>query len=767
MKRNENKNRIRKVTVVPMTPSVIEQVERLAKADGMNGLVIHNKDGTRFYDSSWIAGVNYTEGEIYDDIYHDSDYENESQNDDEFNEAEYEIESESESENEETDEDSHNNATDTDQESEDDSVPWDNDIPIQEESSDENNEDENGDPSTEEDEEAPLRRSSRGTHVSERLKEYREQTGKTYTQAALRANDKTVDAIFYQNMEEARVIASIILYQRDTPYVVEHTHATTYSLKAGIRKFGSQGKKAARDEMGQLHERKCWHPVHRRNLTPIEKSRALEMIFFITQKSNGTLKGRSCANGSVQRKWMDREEVSSPTVSTEATLITGVIEAREKRDVATCDIPNAFVQTKLPEHDKHGHKTIMKIRGPLLEILCEMDPTYEEYVVTENNKRVLYVHLTRALYGMLASAMLFYNKLKKDLIEYGFTINPYDPCVANKIVEGTQITVLWHVDDIKVSHKKPSVVDEFLNWVKDTYGKIGKVKITRGATHEYLGMKLHYTKTGTFIVDMQSYVQTMVEQFPNQDLPVGKKTVSPWTDDLFKVNSSSPKLAKAKAEQFHTSVAQGLFLCKRARPDINPVIAFLTTRVKAPTEEDWKKLVRLMLFLRSTQTDCLILSAPENAKVMWYVDASFALHPDMRSHSGYVFTFGKGAIASSSRKQSLNTRSSTEAELVAADDAAGPMLWTQRFLQAQGFGLTTIMYQDNKSAMLLEQNGRSSAGKRSRHLDIRYYFIHDLINKGYVHVEHCATEKMIADYMTKPLHGSKFNYFRRMILGQD
>ena len=112
----------------------------------------------------------------------------------------------------------------------------------------------------------------------------------------------------------------------------------------------------------------------------------------------GTIKARHCANGSTQRGYMAREEVSSPTVSTEATLLTAVIEAQEGRDVATCDIPNAFVQTEVEEQDKDGHRTIMKIRGALVNILAEIDPKYREYVVEERGQPVLYVHIIKALY---------------------------------------------------------------------------------------------------------------------------------------------------------------------------------------------------------------------------------------------------------------------------------------------------------------------------------------------------------------------------------
>jgi len=116
----------------------------------------------------------------------------------------------------------------------------------------------------------------------------------------------------------------------------------------------------------------------------------------------------------------------------------------------------------------------MKIRGPLVETLCEMDLNYKQFVVSEKNRQVLDVHIIKALYGLMISAMYFYNTLKTDLIKNGFKLNSYDPCVSNKIVNGNQLTISWNVDDLKVSNKGSKAVNEFLEWVQKTYGTIGK-----------------------------------------------------------------------------------------------------------------------------------------------------------------------------------------------------------------------------------------------------------------------------------------------------
>ena len=150
------------------------------------------------------------------------------------------------------------------------------------------------------------------------------------------------------------------------------------------------------------------------------------------------------------------------------------------------------------------------------------------------------------------------------------------------------------------------------------------------------------------------------------------------------------------------------------------------------------------------------------------MDASFAIHEDFCSQSrGLLKLSGDGgAIAAGSTKQRLNVRSSTVAELVAVDDFLSKMMWVSKFLNVLGYPLKqNVLLQDNTSAILMQKNGRTCLGKRNRAIDVRYFAIKDLINKGEVCVEYCNTEKMIADFLTKPLQGEKFMRFRKMILG--
>ena len=126
----------------------------------------------------------------------------------------------------------------------------------------------------------------------------------------------------------------------------------------------------------------------------------------------------------------------------------------------------------------------------------------------------------------------------------------------------------------------------------------------------------------------------------------------------------------------------------------------------------------------------LILSTNGSGILKWWVDGSFAVHPNMRGHTGGGLSMGRGFPIVSSTKQKLNTISSTETEIVGVDDCMPSVLWTRYFMEAQGYGIReNIVYQDNKSAILMEKNSKASSSKRTKHINSRYYFVTDRICK--------------------------------------
>ena len=240
---------------------------------------------------------------------------------------------------------------------------------------------------------------------------------------------------------------------------------------------------------------------------------------------------------------------------------------------------------------------------------------------------------------------------------YGFCLNPYDACTFNKMTNGSQLTIVFHVDDCKISHLDKKVVDELLQQLSDRFGKETPLAITRGDVHDYLGMTIDYSIKGKVKFYMYDYIeQVLAEAEPSMS---NGPSITPAGSNLFKVNNDAEKLPTDKADQFHRSVAQLLFLSKRARPDLQTVVAFLCTRVQSPDVDDEKKLGRAMRHLRETIFLPLSLGWDGIGNIYWSVDASFAVHNGMKSHTGGVMSLGSGALIAMSTKQKLNTTSST------------------------------------------------------------------------------------------------------------
>ena len=208
----------------------------------------------------------------------------------------------------------------------------------------------------------------------------------------------------------------------------------------------------------------------------------------------------------------------------------------------------------------------------------------------------MYVHIQKALYGCLNSALFFYEKLVGDLEAHRFEINPYDPCVANNGIEGKQLTITWHVDDLKILHVDKKVVSDTILWLDFIYGKMHG---NRGKRHKYLGMWMDYSKRGEVKISMEGYLRGVLDDFPEK---ITGRVETPEATHLFKVRSGEEQviLDKPRAQAFHHSVAQLLFTSMRCRKDIQTAVAFLTTRVRAPNGDDWKKLRCLLQYVKCT-----------------------------------------------------------------------------------------------------------------------------------------------------------------------
>jgi len=241
---------------------------------------------------------------------------------------------------------------------------------------------------------------------------------------------------------------------------------TQMTAGKGIQKHGQKAIDALYVELCQLDNKNVFDPLHASSLTTEQKRQALHEISLIKEKRSGDLKGHMCADGSTQRSTYSKDETASPTVGSDPLMIFLMIDAIERRDVATADVVGAYLWASMDDF------VILKVRGRTVELLCKANPRYKEFVLMENGQMVLYLWLLKALYGCIKSALLWYKLFLETLETMGFILNPYDACIANKIIGRGQCTVAWHVDDMKISHVDANTVTQVIEWIEEKFGKM-------------------------------------------------------------------------------------------------------------------------------------------------------------------------------------------------------------------------------------------------------------------------------------------------------
>ena len=551
----------------------------------------------------------------------------------------------------------------------------------------------------------------------------------------------------------AAQVADIAAARRSSRYFLRSTdrHVNTFSAMStadAIRTFGHEAtKKANMEELNNCLQKHVWEPIHGNGLPS-------KMIVKAKHLPNGLfdrLKSRICGGGHRQHAWMFKDsEISSPTVALTSILATAAIAAHYQHFTMTVDFTAAYLNAEMK-----GDPVNMLLSPDITALLVEMDPSYKPYVRTDMK---VAVRLKKALYGFKQSAMLWFQELSSTLLELGFKKNPYDHCALTRRRGKDIDRILVYVDDLFVTSASEDALADIATALRRKYGGVTSHS---GDLHNYLGMQWDFTDKGQVTISMEGYVTEILRKY---DVRVRYKT--PATDALFTTDNDSPSLPPLKQELFHSAVMTLHYLAKRTRSDILTAVSWCATRVLKPTEEDERKLDRILGYLLATKDQKLVLRIGPTCELRAYVDASFGLYPDGKSITGAVLMLGNAPIYVKSSKQKIVTRSSTESELVGISDTLSQILWAREFLLAQGIHLgPATLYQDNLSTIFLANKGRST-NERTRHIKIRYFFITHYVENKEIKIEYMPTTKMIADILTKSIHGTLFKKLSAAISGR-
>jgi hypothetical protein len=264
-----------------------------------------------------------------------------------------------------------------------------------------------------------------------------------------------------------------------------------------------------------------------------------------------------------------------PTVATESVLLTSIVNADEKQDVAIVDIPNVFIQTRV--EDKKD-RVIIRICGVVVDWLTKIAPeVYTQYVSVDRKRgKTLLVECMNAIYITMIAGLLYYRKFAESLERKKFIKNPYDPCIWNKIIKGKQCTICFHVDNCKISHVILKVIDNMIAWLHQEYDSFftdgsGEMKVARGKVHKYLGMMLDFATAKVVKVTMIDYINEIIKtwniackEFDNgfEFVANCKRIAMAAPEDLLKVDKDALKLSPPEVKSFHSMIAMMLYVTK-------------------------------------------------------------------------------------------------------------------------------------------------------------------------------------------------------------
>ena len=525
-------------------------------------------------------------------------------------------------------------------------------------------------------------------------------------------------------------------------------HISIYKI---IKMYDNMALDSIKAELKQMLDKEVWTPQEKDFIT---NKKIIPSSMFIKEKSDETgnlikLKSRLVAGGNEQ----DKEEIydnSSPTVSNESLFMILAIAAGERRHFRTFDVQGAYLEAEMTE------EVYMELSRTLTNMLVELEPKYGNYV-KENGKCV--VRLTKALYGCVESARLWYFTFINVLNELGFIMNEYDKNVFNKMIRGKQLTICFHVDDGLITHEDEDVINEIIDEIEKNFTKITRDTMDNA---EFLGMRIARDNDGSININMDKYTKEAVVW---SNITGTSKT--PHDGNLFKIDESSPMLKESESKKFHSGVAKLLYLAKRVRPEILVSISFLSSRVLHSTEEDESKLRKVFKYLNNNEKISINYTGGGNNQIIAYGDAAYLVHQDCESRTGTVLMMNDGVILGRSSKQKLISKSSTEAELIANAETMTDIVICMNFLDNQEITQNSIKcYTDNVSITHILKK-YTNQYRNTKHINHKYFYTKQFIDTGQVELLWKSNSYMIADLLTKPVLGSLFKELRKIMLKID
>ena len=505
--------------------------------------------------------------------------------------------------------------------------------------------------------------------------------------------------------------------------------------EAILHEHKNEWDEAMKEEMRSLHENHTYDLV---KLPKGKKALKNKWVYKHKTENNGSqrYKARLVVKGFSQKKGIDFEEIFSPVVKMSSIRVTLGLAARLNLEVEQLDVKTAFLHGDLEE-----------------EIYMEQPEGFKV-----NGKEDLVCKLRKSLYGLKQAPRQWYKKFDSFMSSHGYTRTTSDHCVfTKKFSDDDFIILLLYVDDMLIIGHDVRKIEK----LKEELSKSFAMK-DLGPAKQILGMKISRDrKNGKLWLSQEAYVEKVLERF---NMSKAKAVCSPLAGHFKLSSKQCPTSEKDKQEMtsipYSSAVGSLMYAMVCTRPDIAHAVGVVSRFLSNPGKDHWEAVKWILRYLRGTSRLCLCFGSGEPV-LDGYTDADMAGDCDSRkSTSGFLMTFAGGAVSWQSRLQKCVALSTTEAEYIAVTEACKEALWMKKFLQELGLQQERyIVYCDSQSVIHLSKN--STFHSRSKHIDVRYHWIRDVLEMKELHLEKVHTSENGSDMLTKTLPKEKLEACRR------
>lgn len=491
-------------------------------------------------------------------------------------------------------------------------------------------------------------------------------------------------------------------------------------------------KRAMKQEIESIERNNTWELC---DLPPGATAIGVKWVFKIKLDKDGKVdkhKARLVVKGYAQRHGLDYSEIFAPVARWDTIRTIFAFAAQRGMKIHQLDVKSAFLYGMLEE-----------------TVFVEQPQGYE----VQGKEEKVY-RLKKALYGLKQAPRAWYGRIEGYFLKEGFKKCPHEPTLFVKSAEGSDdfLIVSIYVDDLIITGTTPALIEQFKTSMKSEFDMSDM-----GEMCYFLGVEVNQTEDGIHL-SQRKYAREILERFNMEDCNEVRNPIVPGCK-LIKDDQSG----FVDAAVYKQMVGCVMYLAA-TRPDIMFIAGQLCRYMEAPTEQHMAAMKKLLRYIQGTKELGIFYKKGGSDRLVAYSDSDYAGdHDNRRSTSGYVCFLSGAAIAWSSKRQPIVTLSTTEAEFVAATACACQVLWLRRIFEHIGLAQKegTVINCDNMSTIKLSKN--PVMHQRSKHIDVRYFFLRDLVNDGVIELKYCNTLAQVADIMTKPLKVDQFEKLRGML----